>query len=253
MWNRPQLMTAVADLLLAAAAAGLLVSLAIWVAKRPHFTLSEVVVMHELKEVRRAEVERALGGLLRGNFFSVNVDAVRQSLERITWVRHAEVRRRWPSTLEVRIEEHDPAAVWGENTGQLLNTHGEVFSAVMSAPRPLPVLHGPLGVAPEMLGYYREAAAMLQPVGRQPKVLTVSPRLAVQLKLDDGMVVELGRDQPKLPIRTRLQRFVDHYPTVTGPGRTRPSVVDMRYPNGFALRLAAVHGAATGVEGKGKQ
>jgi cell division protein FtsQ len=51
----------------------------------------------------------------------------------------------------------------------------------------------------------------------------------------------------------RLQRFVDHYPTVTGTGRARPSVVDMRYPNGFALRLAAVHGTATGVEGKGKQ
>ena len=73
--------------------------------------------MHELKEVRRAEVERALAGLLRGNFFSVNVEAVRQSLERISWIRHAEVRRRWPSSLELRIEEHEPAAQWGEGPG----------------------------------------------------------------------------------------------------------------------------------------
>lgn len=249
MWNRPQLLTAIADLLLAAAAAALLVSAAVWVAKRPHFTLSEVVVMHELKEVRRAEVERALAGLLKGNFFSVNVESIRQSLERLAWVRHAEVRRRWPSSLELRIEEHQPVAAWGEGTGQLLNSHGEVFSAVMAQPVPLPVLHGPVAVAPEVLAYYREAAEMLQPIGRRPRALMLSPRLAVQLKLDDGMVVELGRQQAKVPVKLRLQRFVDHYPTVLAATKQRPSVVDMRYPNGFALRVAA----AQVTESKGKQ
>ena len=34
----------------------------------------------------------------------------------------------------------------------------------------------------------------------------MSPRLAVQLRLDDGMVVDLGRQQPKVPVRLRLQR-----------------------------------------------
>ena len=253
MWNKPQLMIAVADLLLAAAAAALLVSATVWVAHLPHFKLSQVVVTHELAEVKRADVERALSGLLRCNFFSINVDSLRQSLEKISWVRHAEVRRRWPSSLEVRIEEHQPVAIWGESAGQLLNTHGEVFTAVMSMPKPLPMLHGPQGVAPDMLGYYREAVEMLQPVGRQPRTLTVSPRLAVQLKLDDGMVIELGRQQTKVPIRMRLQRFVDYYPSVLSVAKSRPTVVDMRYPNGFALRLAAASGAVTGTESKGKQ
>ena len=131
---------------------------------------------------------------------------------------------------------------------QLLNTHGEVFSAVMAQPVPLPVLHGPIAVAPDMLGYYREAVNILQPLGRLPRVLTVSPRLAVQLKLDDGMVVELGREQPKAPVRERLLRFVDFYPNVLTAARQRPTVVDMRYPNGFALHIAA----APVIESKGK-
>ena len=38
MWNRPQLLTAIADLLLAAAAAALLVAATVWVAKRRVFT-----------------------------------------------------------------------------------------------------------------------------------------------------------------------------------------------------------------------
>jgi cell division protein FtsQ len=253
MWNRPQLLTAIADLLLAAAAAALLVAGTVWVAKRPYFTLSEVVVTHELKEVRRAEVERALSGLLRGNFFSVNVEAIRQSLEKISWVRHADVRRRWPSGLALRIEEHSPVAVWGEGTGQLLNSHGEIFSAVMTAPishvRSLPVLHGPAAVAADILGYYNEAEELLRPIGRFPRTMVVSPRLAVQLRLDDGMLVELGRQQAKVPVRLRLERFVEHYPTVLSAAKQRPSVVDMRYPNGFALRVAA----APVIESKGKQ
>lgn len=249
MWNKPQLMTAVADLLLAAATAALLVAAAVWFTRLPHFRLSQVVVMHELTEVKRADIERATAGLLRGNFFSVNVEGLRQSLEKLAWVRHAEVRRRWPSSLEVRIEEHQPVALWGEGSGQLVNTHGEVFSAVMTVPQPLPVLHGPLAEAPEVLGYYREAVDMLKPIGRLPRSLTMSPRLALQLKLDDGMVVELGRQQAKVPIRARLQRFIDHYPSVLTVAKARPSVVDMRYPNGFALRLAS----AQATESKGKQ
>jgi cell division protein FtsQ len=229
-------MSAIADLLLAAAAAALLVAMLLWMTRMPFFVLREVAVTHELKEVRRIEMERALAGLLRGNFFSINADVLRQSLERLPWVRQVEIRRRWPSRLEITIEEHEPVAFWGEASGQLVNSHGEVFTATMGAPRPLPILHGPAGISPELLAHYREAETMLKPTGRAPRVVTMSPRLALQLRLDDGMVVELGRQQAKAPIRMRLQRFVDHYATVTAAGKARPAVVDMRYPNGFALR-----------------
>ena len=250
MWNKPQLMTAVADLLSVAAAAALLVAALVLSARLPMFPLRELVVTHSLREVRRAEVETALSGLLHGNFFSVNLDLVRQSLEQLPWVRHAEVRRQWPARIEVDIEEHVPVAFWGQATGQLVNTNGEVFAAAMSVPpsETMPVLLGPVGMAPEMLGYYQQAVDMLKPIGRMPNSLTISPRLAVQLQLDDGMTVELGRVQSKAPARDRLQRFVEYYPSVISAAKTRPSVVDMRYPSGFALRVAA----APVIENKGK-
>jgi len=249
MWNKPQLMNAIADLLLAGAAAALLLAATLWLTRLPHFRLTHVVVAHELAEVKRDDVERALAGLLQGNFFSVNVDGLRHALEKLAWVRRAEVRRRWPSGIEVHLEEHEPVARWGEEGGQLVNSHGEVFTAVMSRPRALPTLRGPLAAAPDMLGYYREAAELLRPLGRSPSVLAVSSRLAVQLWLDDGLLVELGREQPKAPLQARLRRFVDNYASVMTVAGTRPSVVDMRYPNGFALRVAAL--AAS--ESKGKQ
>ncbi len=250
MWNKPQLMTAVSDLLLVAAAAALVVAAAVWSARLPLFPLRELVVTQELREVRRSEVERSLSGRLRGNFFSINLEAVRQALEQLPWVRHAEVRRQWPSSIEVSIEEHVPVAFWGQASGQLVNSFGEVFAAAMSVQptAPMPVLVGPTGIAPEMLGYYQEAEEMLKPLGRWPRAVNVSPRLAVQIRLDDGMVVELGRQQPKAAVRQRLERFVEHYPSVLTAAKQRPAVVDMRYPNGFALRVAT----APVTENKGK-
>ena len=115
-------------------------------------------------------------------------------------------------------------------------------------PVPIPMLFGPNELTLDMLGYYQRAADLIKPLGRVPLALTISPRLAVQMKLDDGMVVELGREQPKAPVRERLMRFVEFYPNVLTAARQRPTVVDMRYPNGFALRFAA----ASGNEGKGK-
>ena len=267
MWNRPQLMIAVSDLLTVAAAAALLVAAVVWCARQPWWPVHEVRVVSELREVRRSELQRSLAGRLQGNFFSTNLELVRQSLEQLPWVRRAEVRRQWPARIDVSIEEHRPVAFWGQATGQLVNSYGEVFAGVMHAPETpnLPLLLGPPGIAPEVLNTYQQAEELLRPLGRVPRVLNVSPRLAVQLRLDDGMIVELGRQQAKSAVRQRLERFVEYYPSVLAASRPRstkasasatpavavgpalpavgsalPSVVvDMRYPNGFALRVAA--------------
>ena len=119
MWNRPQLMSAISDLLFLAGAAALLVAGAVWAARLPLFPLQEVVITQELSELRRDELEYTLAGHLKGNFFSVNLDALRASLEQLPWVRRADARRQWPGRIEVNIEEHLPVAFWGAATGQL--------------------------------------------------------------------------------------------------------------------------------------
>lgn len=240
MWHKPQLLTAIADLLLAIGAAAVLVAAAVWTARLPLFPLREVVVMQELKEVRRGEVEQALGGQLRGNFFSINLDVLRQSLEKLPWVRRAEVRRHWPSRLEVRIEEQQAVARWGEEMAQWVNPYGEVFSASppVDGGEQLPLLQGPNGSSEEVLRRYAEFTKTLAGIKHRPVQLNLSQRLAWQLRMDDGMAIELGREQAKAPISARLARFVELYPMALAERKPRPSVVDMRYPNGFALQLS---------------
>jgi cell division protein FtsQ len=70
-------------------------------------------------------------------------------------------------------------------------------------------------------------------------VVHLSAREAWQVRLDDGVVLELGRDQPKHPLAERLDRYVGNYAAAKAAVTGRlPTIgtVDLRYPNGFALR-----------------
>lgn len=250
MWHKPQLLTAIADLLLLVGVAVVVAGGLLWASRLPLFPLREVVITEPLRETRRPEIERALNGLLRGNFFSVRPEQVRQALEQLPWVRRAEVRRQWPGRLEIRIEEHQAVARWGEGLAQLVNSHGEVFYGATKT-LPKAVLFGPTGSAPEVLQRYRDFARVLAPTGRAPQQVTLSPRLAWRIRLDDGMAIELGREQTKAPLLARLERFVEAYGEAVAARPTRPAEADLRYPNGFALRLAGLNAPAGGAELRG--
>lgn len=246
MWNKPHLLNAIADLLLLVASAALLAAAAVWLVRVPSLPVRQVVFAEPLIHTRKLEVEQILPGALKGNFFSLNLEAVRGALEKLPWVRKVEVRRIWPAQLEVKVEEHRPLARWGEGRGELVNTYGEVFAAMPPAEEmaALPVLYGPQGTASEVLKRYGEFVGRFSSINEKPVQLLLSPRLAWQVKLESGMVVDMGREQPKSPVGVRLQRFIEIYPETVANRAIRPAVVDLRYPNGFAMRVAG--------EGKGK-
>lgn len=66
--------------------------------------------------------------------------------------------------------------------------------------------------------------------------MSLSAREAWQLKMEDGLTIELGHDQGKAPIDERLARFVGYYPKARAQLNMNVAVVDLRYPSGFALR-----------------
>ena len=135
MWNKPHLLNAIADLLMLVAAAALLAAGAVWLVRVPSLPVKQVVFAEPLPHTKRGEVEQVLPGSLKGNFFSLNLEQVRGSLEKLPWVRKVDVRRQWPDRLEIMIEEHKPVARWGEGRGELVNSYGEVFAAAFAGRR----------------------------------------------------------------------------------------------------------------------
>ena len=259
MWDNPRLLNTVANFLIALALllfayAGLQLLL-----RSPLFPLKEIVVRGDLKNAGAADIESALEGI-RGNFFAADLGAVRARLEQVSWVRRVELRRVWPERIEVTLEEHVAFARWGQVVGDLqsrglVNTFGEPFSASLEDARALklPLFAGPAGSEAEVARRYRRFSELLAPLGEAPDRLLVAivltPRYAWQLRFAGGegrgLHLELGRDGAE-PVDQRLARFVAAYPDSLGrlPRLAAGDYlhVDLRYPNGFALRVAGWKG-----------
>ena len=251
LWDRPLLLNLLSDVLLLGGALLLAWAAMTALQRLPVFPLRQLVVTTPVTQVSRAQIEHAARTALSGNFFTVDLQAVRDAFERMPWVRRADVRRRWPDTIELNVEEHRAVARWTPLEGEprLVNSRGEVFSATYS--EYLPSFAGPEGSADRVLERYADFKEGLRPIGRHPIAVTLSPREAWQLKLDDGVILELGRDQSKHPLIERIDRFVSTYNTARGRFHTALGVIDMRYPNGFALRPAGRSINGTPAEGRG--
>lgn len=239
LWDRPALLDLVSDLLMLFVALALGYALFIWFLSRPIFPLREVLVLSPPAQVTQSQLEYAARSSVSGNFFSVSLDDVRTAFEKLPWVRRAEVRRRWPNALELRLEEHQAVAYWtvaDSDEVHLVNRQGEVFVAASNAI--LPDFSGPPGSAAYLLGRHRAFSEVLAPLGRQPVEITLSTREAWRLVLDDGMVIVLGRDQDKASIDARLERFVSVWPDTQAQLGVQVAVADLRYQRGFALTPA---------------
>ena len=203
-----------------------------WLLLPEHFPVSRVELKGNLKNTTRAEIEAALPRA-GGNFFAADLAEVRAGVERLPWVRRVAVRRVWPDRLEVSVEEHVALARWGagEEMSALVNTHGERFAA--KTREALPSFIGPGGSAAEVTRRYRRFAEIVAPLGTGVERVVLSPRYAWQLRLGNGLHLMLGRDADLA--EARLKKFVEAYPpTVAGK---KHEYVDLRYPNGFALRV----------------
>lgn len=234
MWDKPALMLWLANLLYAVAAILLLYAVLFLVVHLPLFPLREVKVNGELQHVTREQVQFIVTRALKGNFFTLDLNKTRRTFEKLPWVRNVNVRRRWPDKLEVTLEEHQALARW--NNSALVNTRGELFQA--ASDQQLPVFSGPADAVQEVASQYQFFRQQLAAAGRQPVQVSLSPRRAWQIRLDDGLVVELGREQ----VEQRLEKFVKVYDRSLGRlGQMNKAVdyVDLRYPNGFAVRLGA--------------
>ena len=237
-WHQPALINLCADVLIIAASVALAWTAVIALQRLPFYPLREVQVTGALSQVQRSQLEHAARGVVQGNFFTVNIDAARTAFEKLPWVRRAEVRRQWPDRLELRIEEHVPVARWRGIDGEsrLVNSYGEVFAG--SIDLPLPLFSGPEGTSAEILARYKEFEEALSKIALHPRVVALSAREAWQVRLDNGLLLDLGRDQAKLPLAERVARFTEHYPNVVKRSQVQIVAVDMRYPNGFTLRPA---------------
>lgn len=229
MWNNVKALTRVSNAAFVLAFIMLLGGVTWRLAYLDMFSVRAIDVIGNVAHVTREQVQNIAGNELRGTFFTVDLRGAQAAFEKLPWVRRVDVRRRWPDRLEVVVEEHRELARWGSTA--LVNTNGEVFEGASS--QRLPLFEGPAGTNFEVSRNYSHFNASLARIGRQIRSVRLSERRAWRLDLDDGTVIELGRHG----VVERLSSFVSVYGRSVAALEGRIRYVDLRYVNGFAVRV----------------
>ena len=221
--------------------------------------IEDVQVVGELKFLNKKAIEETVKRSVSGGYFTVDLTAVRDLLQYQPWVRSVSLRRVWPASITVTIEEQVPVAYW--NDDGYINEAGEVFKpATVNTTLNLPKLSGPEGQHDNVWKFMNQLYQEMALLDYQVTRLKLDDRRAWQLVISTGPVSsstaqadneqDIGVKLGRFDTQKRLQRFIGILPSLIASqsgesgsddgsmfGTDRIELIDMRYPNGFAVKM----------------
>lgn len=194
------------------------------------FPVRSVSFEGQFKHVDQQQLANALVPVVKGNFYLLDLETIKQRAESVPWVHKASVRRVWPDGVYVRFTEQVLAARWGESAW--VNSAGEVVDLLGKAGiEGLPLFQGPEGSQAELLDQYIRLNEILAPAALRIVTLRLTERRTWHIALDNGIALVLGGGGPA----EKVARFARLYPGTLAEQSARIKQVDLRYTNGFAV------------------
>ena len=201
--------------------------------------VTSVVISGEMPYTNQQDIEQAIESINLGNFFTLDVNQVQRKVAQLSWVYSVSVRKKWPNELKIYVVDQTPIAYW--NGDFLLNDQGLAFQAdVERITEPLPAFYGPEGSEEIALENYSNLNQLLEFKELSIDELVLSERYSWQLTLNDGVKLNLGRENRV----TRIQRFMDVYSQIKTNTKANQQVdyVDLRYDTGLAVGWKVLEG-----------
>ncbi len=161
------------------------------------------------------------------SFFSLDMKKVYSSLAGLPLVHQVTVRKRWPDTVEVKITEDVPMALWNDN--QLLSVSGRI-SEIPAAFNTVGLtrIEGQQINADTAMRYFRRIQQNLTERELKIERLSVDAVGAVEVRLSNGWLVKFGRQYFEERLH-RLERLLAKLP------QEKVRSLDLRYGKGAAI------------------
>lgn len=192
--------------------------------------ISRISINGDLRYISQQAVQQRIAPYVSGTFFTIDLMGMRQSLEAVPWIAHAEVRRVWPDQVVIHLDEQLPVARWGD--AALLSNQGEQFTPrELTNYEHLPRLDGPQRAQQQVMQQYQLFSQLLRPLGFSIARLELTERGGWSLTTAQDTEILVGRDSALEKIR----RFVSTYDRTLKERIDKVARIDLRYPNGFAV------------------
>ena len=193
--------------------------------------VAELDVVGTRSDAERQQVMQYVSPTVTENYFTSDLETIRDRALEVSWVDRVVVSRAWPNAIRVRVMPRHAIARWG--TGRLLSDSGDVFVEVAPIKNQnLPLLHGPVSHSKMMMRRYNEINQLFLPVGIRLKELYLTERMTWFMQFDSGLRIIVDQDQTM----SKLQRLSHLAHTDLKPVWSNISAIDLRYRNGLAIQ-----------------
>lgn len=194
------------------------------------FPIKHIDVQGQFDTVKTENLQSVFAKYASGSMLFLSEHQLAQALQSIPVIDQVLVKRIWPSTVQIVLQQKYPIARFGET--QLLSNRGILFlPSDMHQAEGLPYINGPESRANQLWQVYITLNKILLPVDLKILRLEVSPRLSYSLVLNNGLTLYLGSTD----IAERVSLFVRVYAKSLHARIAQMDYVDMRYNSGMAV------------------
>lgn len=204
----------------------LLAGTAITAFNRMDGNVQRIAVKGDFEYLTQNLVREMILDQLTESYLNLDLGQLKDKLESMPWIYKASIRRAWPYTLQIQIEEESPIARWNDEA--FVNQGGEVIFIEQNRKlSSLPQLKGEDAFSADILAVYRDISSQVAAKGLVVRLLEQDSVGSVTVTFSNDVRVLLGRHEKMV----RLQRFLAIYQQETVAGL----VFDARYSNGVAV------------------
>ena len=188
------------------------------------------VTSSELINVNKDDISKAVKYLYSKSFFDIDLNHLKNKLEKIEWVRKINVRRSYPNEIIIDIEEHIPILRW--NNKMYINKYGEKFNA-SKIDKSIPILISDESRINEVFAYFKLFNEKLSSRKLDFKITKIMENeiRSLAISLSSGINIQLGSKD----VNNKIPLFFEIYKSLNTRDLNKIRYIDMRYTNGFSV------------------
>lgn len=206
-----------------------------WLAKFDEHPIQTIILDGKPRFTQQEDIKVAIvsmGGIQ--GFFAQDIDQLGEQIQSLPWIKTVITRKQWPDRLRIWVNDYEPIARWNDTA--FLSKTGVIFT--------LPIDKIPKGKFPHLFGNneqtqllintWVEISNYLQKDHLTLKILKLNDIGSLQVILDNGLVLKLGRDN----WIEKLKRFTLVYPAIDLPKNKKLDYIDLRNNTGAAIGMS---------------
>ena len=199
--------------------------------RKIYFPIKNISIESKIINVNKEDIfEKSKNYLNSKSFFNFKINILKKEIEKVSWVKSADIKRVYPDEIKIYIKEHVPIAIW--NNKSYMNNSGDIFF-IHDIKKNLPMINSNESRNKIMYVYFSLLLKYISDYNFDIEIKKIEENeiRSISAHLSSGIIVKFGSKD----IKSKIHTFLKVYKTLNSSDLKKIGYIDMRYSNGFSI------------------